>query len=104
MSFGGIAMSDKSLRDLMRDKKVTPENLTREQKAQLDMLKDKVGQYKDKDASEIMREIDRLKMNKDVLAKLKGKELDGFANTLKPILNKEQQNKLEDLVKYLRKP
>jgi predicted outer membrane protein len=98
-----MKMSDKSLRDLMRDKKVSPENLTKEQKAQFDKLKEKVGQYKDKDMSDIMRELDRMKLNKDVLAKLKGKELDTFANTLKPVLNRDQQHKLDELVKYLRK-
>lgn len=95
-------MSDKSLRDMMKNKKVSPENLTQEQMAQLNVLKDKVSQYKDKDESDIMREIDRLKLNKDVLAKLKGKDLDTFSNTLKPMLNREQQRKLDDLVKYLR--
>jgi hypothetical protein len=95
-------MSDKSLRDLIKDKKASPENMTQEQKAQFEMLKQKVNQYKDKDVSEIMREIDRLKLNKDVLSKLKGKELDTFADTLKPVLNREQQRNLNDLVKYLR--
>jgi hypothetical protein len=95
-------MSDKSLRDMMKNKKVSPENLTQEQLAQLNVLKDKVSQYKDKDESDILREIDRLKLNKDVLAKLKGKDLDTFSNTLKPMLNREQQRKLDDLVKYLR--
>jgi hypothetical protein len=95
-------MNDKSLRDLLKEKKASPENMTREQKAQFDRLKEQVGQYKNKDMSEIMREIDRLKLNKDVLSKLKGKELDTFADALKPILNREQQRKLSDLVKYLR--
>jgi hypothetical protein len=97
-----MMMSEKSLRDLMRDKKVSPENLTKEQKAQYDKLKDKVGEYQGKDISDIMREIDRLKTNKDVQQKLKGKELDTFANTLKPVLNRDLQRKLDDLVKYLR--
>lgn len=96
-------MSDKSLRDLMKDKKASPENLTKEQKAQFAKLKEQVDQYKGKDTDDIMREIDRLKLNKDVLAKLKGKELDTFASSLKPMLNREQQRKLDDLVKYLRK-
>jgi hypothetical protein len=95
-------MNDKSLRDLLRDKKASPENMTREQKAQFEKFKQQVDQYKGKDVSEIMREIDRLKLNKDVLSKLKGKELDTFADALKPILNREQQRKLSDLVKYLR--
>ena len=95
-------MHDKSLRDLMRDKKVSPDNLTREQKAQFEKLKAQVGQYKDKDVSDIMRELDRMKLNKDVLEKLKGKELDTFANTLKPVLSRDQQRKLDDLLKYLR--
>jgi predicted outer membrane protein len=95
-------MNDKSLRDLMRDKQVSPENMTREQKAQFDKLKEQVGQYKGKDMSDIMREIDRLRLNKDVLSKLKGRELDTFADALKPILNHDQQKKLSDLVKYLR--
>lgn len=96
-------MSDKTLRDLMRDKKVSPENLTKDQKAQFDKLKEKVGQYKDKDMPDLMRELDRLKLNKDVLSKLKGKELDHFTSTLSPVLNREQQRKLEDLVRYLRR-
>lgn len=96
-------MSDKSLRDLMRDKKTSPDNLTMEQKAQFEQLKEKVGQYKDKDPDELLREIDRLKLNKDVLAKLKGKEMDTFASSLKPMLSREQQRKLDELVKYLRK-
>lgn len=95
-------MNDKSLRDLLRDKKATPENMTREQKEQFEKFKQQVNRYKGKDMSEIMREIDRLKLNKDVLPKLKGKELDTFADALKPILNREQQRKLSDLVKYLR--
>ena len=96
-------MSEKSLRDLMRDKKVSPESLTKEQKAQFDKLKEKVGQYKDKDVSGIMHELERLKGNKDVQSKLKGKDLDTFASTLKPVLNREQQRKLDELVNYLRK-
>ena len=95
-------MREKSLRDLMRDKKVSPDNLTGEQKAQFEKLKSQLGQYKDKDMSDIMRELDRMKMNKDVADKLKGKELDTFANTLKPVLSRDQQKKLDDLVKYLR--
>lgn len=95
-------MSNKSLRDMMNDKKVSPENLTHEQKAQFEILKEKVDKYKDKDVSDIMKEIDRLKLNKDVLAKLKGKELDTFANSLKPVLSDQQRHKLDDLVKYLR--
>lgn len=95
-------MHDKSLRDLMRDKKVSPDNLTKEQKAQFDKLKDKAGQYKDKDLPDIMRELERMKLNKDVLARLKGKELDTFASTLKSVLSQDQQQKLDDLVKYLR--
>lgn len=95
-------MNDKSLRDFIREKKASPENMTREQRAQFDKLKEQVGQYKNKDMSEIMREIDRLKLDKDVLSKLRGRELDTFADALKPILNREQQRKLNDLVKYLR--
>ena len=95
-------MREKSLRDLMREKKVSPETLTSEQKAQFEKLKDSVGQYKDKDLSDIMHELDRMKLNKDVAEKLKGKELDTFANTLKPVLSRDQQKKLDDLVKYLR--
>lgn len=95
-------MNDKSLRDLIRNKKASPENLTREQKAQLDKLKEKVDHYKDKDMSDIMREIDKLKLNRDVMTKLKGRELDTFANSLKPVLNDQQKRKLDDLVKYLR--
>jgi hypothetical protein len=95
-------MNDKSLRDLMKDKKTSPENMTHEQKAQYEKFKEQVSQYKNKDVSEIMREIDRLKLNKDVLPKLKGKELDTFANALKPVLNRDQQSKLSELVKYLR--
>lgn len=96
-------MSDKSLRDLMREKKVSPENLTHEQKAQLDKLKEQVGQYKDKDMADIMREIDRLKLNKDVLSKLKGRELGTFVNSLKPVLNPQQKQKLDELVNYLKR-
>jgi hypothetical protein len=95
-------MSDKSLRDMLRNKKASPENLTQEQKAQFEVLKEKVDKYKDKDVSELMREIDRLKLDKDVVSKLKGKELDTFANSLKPVLNDQQRHKLDDLVKYLR--
>lgn len=95
-------MNDRSLRDLMREKKASPENMTKEQKAQYEKFKEQVSQYKNKDISEIMREIDRLKLNKDVIPKLKGKELDTFADALKPVLNREQQRKLNDLVKYLR--
>lgn len=95
-------MSDKSLRDLMRNKKISPEDLTREQKAQYDKLKEKVGQYKGKGESDLLREIDRLKLNKDVLARLKGRDLDMFADSLRPMLNREQQRKLEDLIKHLR--
>lgn len=95
-------MNEKSLRDLMKDKNVSPENMTREQKAQFEKLKEQVGQYKGRDMSDIMKEIDRLRLNKDVLTKLKGRELDTFADALKPILNNDQQRKLNDLVKYLR--
>jgi hypothetical protein len=95
-------MNDKSLRDMMKNKKASPENLTQEQKAQFEMLKEKVDKYKDKDVSELMREIDRLKLDKDVVSKLKGRELDTFANSLKPVLSDQQKRKLDDLVKYLR--
>ena len=36
-------MREKSLRDLMRDKKVSPDNLTNEQKAQFEKLKDQAN-------------------------------------------------------------
>lgn len=96
-------MKDKSLRDMMREKNVSPDNMTTEQKTQFSKLKDKVDQYKNKDTSDMMRELDRLKQTQEVKAKLNGKELDNFANTLKPMLNREQQRKLDDLVKHLRK-
>jgi hypothetical protein len=95
-------MNDKSLRDLMKEKKTSPENMDQNQKAQYEKFKEQVGQYKNKDIPDIMREIDRLKLNKDVLPKLKGKDLDTFANALKPVLSKDQQSKLSELVKYLR--
>jgi hypothetical protein len=95
--------SDKSLRDMMQDKKVSPENLTPEQKEQYRRFKDKVGQYSNKDVSELMQELDKMKNNKDVSAKLKGRDLDNFTSTLKPILNREQQRRLDDIVKHLRK-
>lgn len=96
-------MSNKSLRDMMKDKKVSPDTMTEDQRAQYEMLKGKAEQLKDKDLSDVMKEIDRLKMNKDVLARLKGKDMDTFKETLKPMLSPEQQRKLDDLVKYLRK-
>lgn len=95
-------MNDKSLRDLVKKKKASPESLTSEQKAQYDALKQKVDQFKGRDVDDVMKEIDRLKLNRDVMAKLKGKELDTFANTLKPVLNGQQQQKLDEIIKYLR--
>jgi hypothetical protein len=88
-------MNDKSLRDLLRDKKASPENMTREQKAQFEKFKQQVDQYKGKDVSEIMREIDRLKLNKDVLSQLKGKELDTFADSSPcPLLPAERRGSM----------
>ena len=95
--------SDKSLRDMMQDKKVSPENLTPEQTEQYRRFKDKVGQYSNKDVSELMKELDKMKTNKEISSKLKGNDLDNFASTLKPILNREQQRRLDDIVKHLRK-
>jgi hypothetical protein len=79
-------MNEKNLRDLLRKKNMTPENMTADQKAQFDQLKDKMGQYKEKDVSELIQEIDRLKLNRDVREKLKGKDMDVFTNNLKPML------------------
>lgn len=95
-------MNDKSLRDLIRNKKASPESLTREQKAQYESLKQKVEQFKGRDMNDVMSELDRLKQNRDVIAKLKGKELDTFTSNLKPVLNDQQRKKLDDIMKYLR--
>jgi predicted outer membrane protein len=97
-----MKMNDKSLRDLIRNKKASPESLTPEQKQQFETLKRKVDQFQGKDANDVMKEIDRLKQNREVMAKLKGKELDTFASTLKPVLNSQQKQKLDEIVKYLR--
>ena len=95
-------MNDKSLRDLIKSKKASPESLTREQKTQYEALKKTVEQFKGRDMNDVMSEIDRLKQNREVMAKLKGKELDTFTGNLKPVLNDQQRKKLDDIVKYLR--
>lgn len=95
-------MNDKSLRDLIKNKKASPESLTNEQKAQYEALKQKVEKFKGRDMNDVMSEIDRLKQNRDVMAKLKGKELDTFTSNLKPVLNDQQRKTLDDIVKYLR--
>ena len=96
-------MNEKQLRDMLRKKDIKPENLSPEQKTQFEQLKRQMGQYKGKDASDLIRELDRLKLNSDVREKIKGKDMDLFTNNLKPMLTTEQQRKLDDLVKYLRR-
>lgn len=94
-------MHEKSLKDMLKKKNATPADLTPQQQAQMELLKRKVDQYKDKDMGELMHEIDKLKGNREVRSRVKSGELDTFADSLKPMLNNDQQRKLDDLVRYL---
>ncbi len=91
----------KSLRDMIRKNNLSQENLTSEQKDQFKRFRDTVSQYQDKNPTQLMGELERLKNGKGG-PKLNTQDLDRFATTLKPMLSPEQQSRLDDIVRHLR--
>lgn len=93
----------KSLRDMIRENNLSQENLTSDQKDQFRRFRDTVSQYQGKNPAQLMGELEHLKNGKGGAPKLNVADLDRFASTLKPMLNNEQQSRLEDIVRQLRK-
>lgn len=95
-------MKQKSLRDMLNQKNVLPENLTPEQQKQFGQMRSVYDQYKDKSAPEIVGDIDRMKNSREIRQFIQSGQLDEFARTIRPMLGGNAA-KLDEVMRHLKK-
>ena len=83
--------------------KVSAENMNNEQKQQLEKLKDMAKKYEGKSENDILNDLSQAVKKGKQDGTLTDDKINSIASTIAPMLNKEQQNKLNMLMKTLKK-
>lgn len=83
--------------------KINTESLNNEQKHQLDKLKGMAKKYEGKSEGEILMDLSQAVKRGKQDGTLTDEKINNIASTIAPMLNKEQQNKLNMLMKTLKK-
>ena len=106
-------MEKKSLRDFIKNKKIDPSKIDPasidinqmdpQQRAQYNQMRNVYEQYKNKSQGEIAQEIDRLRDNSQVQDMIRTGQLDHFVDMMKPMLDGQQAQRLNGLLKNLKK-
>jgi len=84
-------------------KQVENIELNSKQKEQVEKLKESLYDYKDKSSKEIYNEVKKMAKENKEKGTLDNKKLSEFANNVAPMLNDEQKQRLDAILKQLKK-
>ncbi|GEM_PF-3264019 len=77
--------------------------LNQDQQEQMERLKENLSDYKDKSDKEIYADIKKMAKENKAKGTLDNKKLTSFANSVAPMLNDEQRDRLGQILKQLKK-
>lgn len=95
-------MNKKSLRDMLNNQDVSEEKLTPDQQRQFRQMKDVYQQYKDKPATEIIGELNRMKNSREIRQMIRSGKMDEMAQSLRPFLGNNAA-KLDEVLREMKK-
>lgn len=78
-------------------------DLDSKQQAQVERLKDSLSDYKDKSSREIYDDIKKMTRDNKAKGSLDNEKLNQFAKNVSPMLNGEQKQRLDMILKQLKK-
>lgn len=104
-SFKNIKINDVKSQDGKKKikKQVEDIKLNKKQKKQVEKLKENLVDYKDKSSDEIYNEVRKMAKENKEKGTLDNQKLNSFANSVAPMLNNDQKQRLNDILKQLKK-
>lgn len=112
--FGGVLMPKKDLRKMKNEKKMLGKDDVRElaKDANINMgdvknedisnLEETISQYENKSEDELMGDLQQMINNGREDGSFSNEMLDGFMKNVAPMLNKEQQKRLDEIARMIK--